>query len=238
MAYIDGFLAPVDPGNQQDFLEHAKRIDGLFLEFGATRVVECWADDVPEGKVTDFRKAVAAKDGETVVFAWIEWPDKATRDAAMAKMQGDERMQGPMPFDGKRMIYGGFAPIVDERQGRTPGYIDGFVAPVTGANRDAYLAMAQTAAKRFIELGALRSSENWGDDVPDGTVTDFKRAVQVEPGESVVFSWVEWPDKAARDAGWAKMMSDPAMQPETMPFDGKRMFWGGFKPILILGDKR
>ena len=88
----------------------------MFVELGATRVLECWGDDVPEGTVTDFRRAVKAKDDETVIFSWIEWPDKATRDKAMPKMMDDPRTQpdqNPMPFDGKRLIYGGFAPIVE-----------------------------------------------------------------------------------------------------------------------------
>jgi uncharacterized protein YbaA (DUF1428 family) len=87
---------------------------------GATRVVECWADDVQDGKVTDFRKAVQARENETVVFSWIEWPDKATRDRAMGAMMSkdfnDERMdseKNPMPFDGARLIYGGFEPVVE-----------------------------------------------------------------------------------------------------------------------------
>ncbi len=92
----------------------------MFIEMGALRVIECWADDVPDGTQTDFRKAVQATADEDVVFSWIEWPDKATRDAAYAKMmdpaQPDPRMdpaKNPMPFDGKRMIWGGFAPVVD-----------------------------------------------------------------------------------------------------------------------------
>lgn len=113
MAYIDGFLIAVENGRKQEFLDHANRLDPLFLEFGALRVVESWGDDVPDGKITDFRKAVQAKEGETVVFAWIEWPDKPTRDAGMAKMRTDPRMTGEtMPFDGKRMIFGGFAAVV------------------------------------------------------------------------------------------------------------------------------
>lgn len=115
MSYIDGFVAAVPTANRQKFLDHASVADALFLEFGATRVVESWADDVPAGKVTDFRRAVQARDEETVVFSWIEWPDKATRDAGMKKMMEDPRMDpatNPMPFDGKRMIYGGFAPIL------------------------------------------------------------------------------------------------------------------------------
>jgi uncharacterized protein YbaA (DUF1428 family) len=120
MAYIDGFVIAVPAANKQKFIDHANMADVFFKEMGATRIVECWADDVPDGKVTDFRRAVQAGEDETVVFSWIEWPDKATRDAAFAKMmdpaQMDERMspeKNPMPFDGKRMIFGGFTPVVD-----------------------------------------------------------------------------------------------------------------------------
>jgi len=116
MAYIDGFVIAVPTANKQQFIDHAKHFDPMFLEFGATRVWECWGDDVPDGKVTDFRRAVQATAEETVVFSWIEWPDKATRDAGMQKMMEDPRMNpenNPMPFDGKRMIYGGFVPVVE-----------------------------------------------------------------------------------------------------------------------------
>ena len=120
MAYIDGFVLAVPTANKQKFINHANEADALCLEFGATRVLECWGDDVPAGKLTDFQRAVQAKPDETVVFSWIEWPDKATRDAAMAKMEQmmktDDRMnpeKNPMPFDGKRLIYGGFAPVVE-----------------------------------------------------------------------------------------------------------------------------
>jgi uncharacterized protein YbaA (DUF1428 family) len=119
MAYIDGFVIAVPKANRQKFIEHAEKGDSVFMELGAIRVVECWGDDVPDGKLTDFRRAVQATEDEAVVFSWIEWPDKATRDAGMAKMTGlmkdDPRMDpqsNPMPFDGKRMIYGGFAPVV------------------------------------------------------------------------------------------------------------------------------
>ena len=118
MAYIDGFLAPVLPGvTMEQYRDFARKAALIFKEYGATRVVESWADDVPDGKVTDFRRSVQAKEGETVVFSWIEWPDKATRDDGWKKIMEDQRMQPgsePMPFDGPRMIYGGFAGIVDE----------------------------------------------------------------------------------------------------------------------------
>jgi uncharacterized protein YbaA (DUF1428 family) len=105
--------------------------------------------------------------------------------------------------------------------------------PVPEDKKEAYLAMAQIAAGKFKQQGALRVVEAWGDDIPDGTVTDFKRAVQATDGENVVYSYVEWPDKATRDAAWQIVMADPEMQPDgEMPFDGKRMFWGGFQPIF------
>src|SRR3546814_8457204 len=107
------------------------------------------------------------------------------------------------------------------------GYADGFLAPVPDANKDAYRAMADKAAVVFLDHGATRVLEGWGDDVPDGKVTDYKRAVLSEPGETTVFSWVEWPSKAARVAGWEKIMADERMKndPNNQPFDGKRMIY-------------
>ena len=118
MSYIDGFVLAVPTANKQKFIDHANEGDSVFIEYGATRVLECWGDDVPDGKQTDFRRAVQGKEDETIVFSWIEWPDKATRDAGMKKMMdgSDPRMDpkiNPMPFDGARMIYGGFQPVVD-----------------------------------------------------------------------------------------------------------------------------
>ncbi|MEZ5650941.1 MAG: DUF1428 domain-containing protein [Burkholderiaceae bacterium] len=120
MSYVDGFVIAVPTANKQKFIDHAKMGDGVFIDLGAKRVLECWGDDVPDGKLTDFRRAVQAKEDETIVFSWIEWPDKATRDAAFKKMMSpdfkDERMnpeKNPMPFDGKRLIFGGFMPVVE-----------------------------------------------------------------------------------------------------------------------------
>ena len=119
MPYVDGFVIAVPADRKQEFIDHASKADPVFKELGATRILECWGDDVPDGKVTDFRRAVDAKNDETVVFSWVEWPDKATRDAAMSRMSDlmktDDRMnpeKNPMPFDGKRMIFGGFKVFV------------------------------------------------------------------------------------------------------------------------------
>ena len=115
-------------------------------------------------------------------------------------------------------------------------YIDGFVIPVPADKKEAYRKLASMAAPIFKEHGATQVVECWGDEVPDGKVTDFKRAVQAAPGECVVFSWIVWPSKAARDEGNKKVMEDPRLQPDSeMPFDGKRMIIGGFVPLLDTG---
>ena len=116
MSYIDGFVIAVPTANQQPFIAHANRVDSAFIDHGATRVVEAWGDDVPDGKVTDFRRAVKAESDEKIVFAFMEWPSREVCDAARDKMIADERMEPPegldMPFDGKRMIYAGFTRVV------------------------------------------------------------------------------------------------------------------------------
>ena len=115
-------------------------------------------------------------------------------------------------------------------------YVDGFVVPVQNANREAYRQHAERAAKIFKEYGALSVVECWGDDVPEGKLTSFTMAVKREPNETVVFSWVTWPSRTARDEGWKKVMADPRLQPDKnpMPFDGKRMIYGGFETIVDL----
>ena len=237
MNYVQGFVTPVPTANLQKYREQAAKAVPFFRQFGVMRMVEGWGDDVPRGKVTDFQGAVQAKDDETVVFSWMEYPDKATYEAANRKMKDDLRMKemfANMPFDGKRVIFGGFESIVDEAGEGAAGYADGYVVPVPNGNKKAYREMAEKSADVFKEYGATRVVEAWGDDVPVGEVTDFRRAVKAKQGENVVFSFVEWPDKATRDAAWSKIMEDERMQPDRdkMPFDGQRMFWGGFRPIL------
>ena len=116
MSYIDGFIMPVKTARKQEYIELSKKIAGLYKEYGALSLIEAWGDDVPDGKVTDFKRAVAAEADETVVFSYIVWPSKEVRDAGNKKMMDDPRMQemgASMPFDGKRMIFGGFMPILD-----------------------------------------------------------------------------------------------------------------------------
>lgn len=117
MSYVDGFVAAVPNANKARYIEHARAAAVVFREYGALQVVECWGDDVPTGTVTSFPMAVQCQPDETVVFAWILWPSKAVRDAGMSKAMSDPRLQtdvNPMPFDGKRLIYGGFEIVLDE----------------------------------------------------------------------------------------------------------------------------
>lgn len=237
MTYVEGFVVAVPTANKEAYRKHAADAAPLFKEFGVARMVEAWGHDVPDGKVNDFKGAVQAKPDETVVFSWFEYPDKATRDAANEKMMSDPRMAamgGDMPFDGKRMIIGGFDSIVDDRGEGAMGYADGYILPVSDGNKDAYRALATKASQVFRDHGATRVVEAWGDDVPAGKVTDYARAAHAKDGESVVYSWVEWPSKEARTKGWEKVMADERMKPDggEMPFDGARMIYGGFAPIV------
>lgn len=115
MAYIEGFLVPVPNSRKDEYLDMARKSAPMFKDCGATRIVECWGDDLMNGEHTDFYGAVKAEEGENVVFSWIEYPDKQTRDEAYKKMEEhpDAQMMGDMPFDGKRIIFSGFAPIFD-----------------------------------------------------------------------------------------------------------------------------
>ena len=115
MSYIQGFLIAVPKAKKQAYIDSARAAAPIFREYGALRVVEAWSETIADGKVTDFKRAVLATAEEAVVFSWIEWPDQQTCEAASAKMQTDERWKDmpEMPFDGKRMVWGGFDPIFD-----------------------------------------------------------------------------------------------------------------------------
>ena len=117
MSYVDGFVAAVPTANRDAYRKHAEAAAYVFKEHGAQHVVECWGDDVPEGKVTSFPMAVKRKEDETVVFSWITWPSRQVRDEGMKKAMADPRLQpdtNPMPFDGQRLIYGGFDVLIDK----------------------------------------------------------------------------------------------------------------------------
>ncbi len=116
MSYVDGFIAAVPNTNREAYRKHAETAGALFKEYGALKMVECWGDDVPEGEVTSFSMAVKRGADETVVFSWIHWPDRETRNAGWEKIMADPRMageMGSMPFDGKRLIYGGFEILLE-----------------------------------------------------------------------------------------------------------------------------
>jgi uncharacterized protein YbaA (DUF1428 family) len=235
MTYFEGFALAVPTANKQEFLEHAAKVADVLGELGVRRQVEAWANDVPHGEVTDFYRSVDATDDETIVVSWFEYPSREARDAANEKFRSDPRTQAlseGIPFDARRMILGGFDGLVEA--GRGPGrYINSFIAPVPLEKKDAYRKMTEGHAAIFREYGALRLVQAWGDDVPEGKITDFRRAVKAKPDETVVFAFIEWPSKEVNDDAWEKIMKDERMQPSgDVPFDGKRMFWGGFDVIV------
>lgn len=248
MTYIDGFVIAVPTANKQKFIAHANTADSVFMEQGVIRILECWQDNVAKGHTTDFFGAVDAKEDESVAFSWIEWRDKQQRDTTFAKseelMKTDDRLnpeKNPMPFDGARMIFGGFQPIVDEGEPVEGGYVQGFIVPVPEGNKDAYRTAALAMWDIMKDYGAARVVEAWQDNVPEGKQTDFFRAVKAEKGEIVVFSFIEWPSREVCDASHEKMMQDERMKqfmsenPDIQPpFDGKRMVYGGFRPVVEL----
>ncbi len=236
MTFYTGCIAAVPTVNKQKYIDHVGTAWTMLRGHGAARMVESWGVDVPKGKVNDLHGAVHAKEDETVVFSWIEWADKAAADSAWQKMQEDPAMQEmpQMPFDGSRMIFGGFDPVFADGTDAGAGYIQGFALAVPEKNKGAYVDMARTAwESAFRPNGCLGIVEAWGTDVPHGKLTDFHRATKAEAGEVVVFSWTAWPDKATCDAAAKAMEASMEGQefPE-MPFDGMRMMWGGFEFIF------
>lgn len=234
MTYFDGFLVPVPSAKKDAYRELAEISWPMFERGGATRMVEAWGDDVPRGEVNDLYQAVEAKEDETVVFSWIEYPDKATRDAAHEQMKADTAKEDmpEMPFDGKRMIWSGFELLHADGEGAKPGYLDGVVLAVPEARKHDYLDYCRIANAAMIEAGATRVIDSWGDDLMDGKQTDYHRATHRKEDENVVFSWIEWADKETRDKGWEKLMQDERLSSADRPFDGKRMMFGGFVPIV------
>ena len=238
MAYYTGTILAVPTANRQAFIDHSKAAWRMFRAHGATRMIAAWGVDVPRGKVTDFHRAVDAQEDEAIVFSWIAWPDKATADAAWSAMESDPAMQSlpEMPFDGGRMIFGGFEPLVERGTHSGAPHYQGFLLAVPSDNKDAYLEMAEWGWDLFRPHGALGVVEGWGADVPHGKRTDFYRATKATEGEVPVFSWVAWPDRATCDAAAKAMEADMGdMEMPEMPFDGMRMMWGGFEPVFDSG---
>ncbi|MDO5369017.1 DUF1428 domain-containing protein [Paracoccus sp. (in: a-proteobacteria)] len=238
MPYYTGSVTPVPKTSKDAYLQINRRAWPLMRKRGAVRMVETWAEDLQPGKQTDFLRAVDAQDGEAVSFGWVEWPDRATSDAAWADiMQNPEEMRqtmGETPYDGKRMIFGGFEAFVADGSDKGGGYYQGFLTPVPEGNREAFEKLAHSAwEEMFRPFGCMGNFESWGDDVPRGKLTDMHRAVDAKEGEVVVMSWAGWPDRATCEEAGRKMQSAMEGQPmPDMPFDGKRMIWAGFETLF------
>ncbi|MEP2101930.1 MAG: DUF1428 domain-containing protein [Parasphingorhabdus sp.] len=238
MAYFQGFILPVPEKNKEAYRKMAQDVAPFFADYGALRTVECWGDNVPQGKTTDMYGAVNAVEGENIVFSWINWESKQACDEAAENMTKDKRMEEPgeMPFDGMRMIYSGFELLGEKGENGPTGYVQGYVAPVEKQKREPFALMCATMREVAIDSGALHAIDGWAEKIEDGKLTDFKRAVKAETGEAVAFGFVEWPTKEAYERGSAKMREDKRMPPPgaDMPVDGKRMIFGGFDVLLVV----
>lgn len=240
MSYIEGFVVPVPKDRKAAYLAMAEQAVPMFREFGMRRMMEAWEAQVADGQVTDFRRAVQATPDEAIVYSWLEYDSREARDAANAKMLSDPRMSEmmEMPFDGKRMIFSGFSTMLDLASATAPsgpaGFVDGCLIPVKLADKEAFEKSARAISECFLDHGALRSVDAWGDDLMRGERTDFYRAVAAKEDETCVFTFVEWASQEAHDAGWSKIMADPRMPGpgDPMVFDGSRMVMGTFSTIL------
>lgn len=235
MTCITGFLAAVPTANRDAFLTHATTCADGFMEYGVTSLGECWGDDVADGDGVSMPRAVLAKEDETVVFSWYRWPSLEVQKQAMETAMTDPRLSpesNPMPFDGKRVIWGNFAPILELGAPQEGGYVDGYIAPVPASARAEFEAFARYCDAIFMEHGARWCVECWELEVPDGTLTDFRRAVAATPEEAILFSWVQWESRAARDRGNEAISNDPRFASIECPMDMSRMIHGGFEPLL------
>ncbi|WMT91509.1 DUF1428 domain-containing protein [Pelagibacterium sp. H642] len=235
MSYVMGFVAAVPTANKEAYRRFAQESVDYFKSLGVKRMVETWGDDVPRGETTDFHRAVDAREGEEIVYSFQIFPDKATADAANEKMMNDPAMQdmgAKMPFDGARMIFGGFETLSDLQSEGQSAYIDGSVIAVPTASKSAYAEGIDNYFELFKEYGAVRMVEAWGDFVPEGKLTDFKRAVAAKPDETVVFRWIEWPSKEVRNRAWEALFAHPLIHQGSAIFDGRRRIVAGFVPIV------
>lgn len=235
MTCITGFIAAVPTANRDAFIRHAELAAEAFLDHGLAEGMEGWGEDVPAGEITSFPKSVLATPDESIVFSFYRWPDAAAQDRGFQAAMSDPRVdpvQNPMPFDAKRVVWGHFEPVLELGAPRPGGFFDGFVIPVPRAARADFEAFARACDPVFMEHGAAWVAECWEVEVPEGKLTDFRRAVAAKPDEAVVFSWVQWPDRAARDAGNARIYTDPRLAALDCPFDMTRMMYGGFAPVV------
>ncbi|MCG8621921.1 MAG: DUF1428 domain-containing protein [Proteobacteria bacterium] len=238
MNYVHGFVAAVPTANKEAYIKFTRNTGAVLKRLGAVQAVECWGVDVPEGKVTSFPMAVKCKADETVVFSWTLWKSKDDANKAEAKMRAGEIPEfdfknNPPPFDGKRLIYGGFEVVVETGSNSDDGaFIGGFVAAVPTAKKAEFIKHCKSTDEAVLKLGAVQVVECWGVDVPDGEVTSFPMAVQKKPDETVVFSWIRWRSKA--DAKKAESNEMPELNPETnpLPLDGSRVIFGGFEMVV------
>lgn len=241
MVYVQGMLAPIAETQKDAFTAAARKAAPVFKQAGALAVVDAWGFDLPAGKHNDFRTAVKAEDGETVIFSYIVWPDKSAGETGMETAMQDPFFQSgefASGMDMKRMIFGGFEPAFSVGAFVGVGEIlDGFLCPVRHDQKQIYIDYAEKAWPLFFSNhGAAATYECAGVDVPDGEITSMPMAVMKKPDEMVMFTWMTWPTKEVRDEAAKVMFTDEKAIEEIgeMPYDGSRMIYGTFQIVSEL----
>lgn len=237
MTYVEGFIMPVPRTNRDGFIRFSTMADKLWAAYGADRILECWPDEDSTVRTGDIFTAAQGQDCEAMIFSWIEWRDKNSRNQAMplllAKMASDPRFdqaRHPLPFDNDRVISGCFRTLADHGEPAPAPYVQGFILSVA-QNREAHIqAYANASWEGLYEVGALRLLLTWEDECPADRRIDFPRLAKSGPEEKVAFAVIEWPSRAVCEAAAHKFA--PHADP---PFDQRRMMSGGFSPVVLAG---
>lgn len=234
MRYIEAMLGSAPTDKKEAYREAAQTMSAIFRKHGALRTVDAWGAQVPRGEKTDMYRAVQAQDGETIVFACMEWASKEARDKGFAAAE-PEMMQANAfpPLNGALAIFGRFEPLVSHGDEQAGDYIDVMFGSVQQGQKEPYTAACASYPQYFLDNGALRSVDCWGLDVPRGEKTDIYRAVQAKDGEMPVFGWIEWASQQAADDGMkATMAAMRQAEVAPPPMDNGLVIFGGFEVLV------
>ena len=232
--YIEAMIGSAPTDKKEAYREAAQTMSAIFHKHGALRTVDAWGAQVPRGEKTDMYRAVQAQDGETIVFACMEWESKEARDKGFAAAEPEMMSANAFPpLNGALAIFGRFEPLVEHGHEEAGSYIDVMFGSVAQEQKGPYTAACASYPSYFLDNGALRSVDCWGAEVPRGEKTDIYKAVQAKDGEMPVFGWIEWDSQQAAAAGMRAAMA--AMREAKVappPMDNDLVIFGGFEVLV------
>lgn len=234
MRYIEAMLGSAPTDKKEAYREAAQTMSAIFHKHGALRTLDAWGVQVPRGGETDMHRAVQAQDGETIVFACMEWESKEARDKGFAAAEPEMmRANAFPPLNGALAIFGRFEPLVVSGHEKAAGYIDVMFGSVEQGKKELYTAACASYPPYFLDNGALRGGDCWGAEVPRGEKTDIYKAVQSKDGEVPVFGWIEWDSQQASDDGTrAAMAAMYKAKVAPPPMDNDLAIHGGFEVLV------